>query len=566
FWFFFAGHGKREGGRDYLLPADVNPRSLARTAISVYHVTERLRRCGADNIILILDACRNEGDRDGQGIGDETARIVREKGMVTLFSCSPNERSYEIDELQQGAFTHALLRGLRIQGEGNCATVERLCEHLKRQVPEISARYHKPHQTPYSIVEPLAKQHLILLPRFATTADAYALKMDAFEAEAERNWDLAEQLWTRVLAVSPADSQAIKAIKRIARQDLSPAAPPVVPPPPPPEPTGRRDAVPETLPQPTSPPEPGGRRDAVPEMPTKPEPSSPIKTFEFEVVTITGIEKGFLGRPKVNLSLRRGQSEYRVENLARGVTLEMVAIPGGQFQMGSPETEAERDGSEGPQHLVTVPGFWMSKYPVTQVQWKAVAAWPKVKQDLNSEPSRFKGNNSPVEQVSWHDAVEFCARLSQKTGQEYRLPTEAEWEYACRAGTTTPFYFGETITSDLVNFCSSYTYGSAPTGRYREQTTNAGSFPANAFGLYDMHGNVWEWCLDQWHSNYEGAPIDGSAWLDANANENARRVLRGGSWGSLPKNCRSAVRDDNNADGRSYYYGFRVVCLASRTS
>jgi formylglycine-generating enzyme required for sulfatase activity len=163
--------------------------------------------------------------------------------------------------------------------------------------------------------------------------------------------------------------------------------------------------------------------------------------------------------------------------------------------------------------------------------------------------------------VTWDDAVEFCQKLSKQTGREYRLPSEAEWEYACRAGTTTPFHFGPTITTDLVNYDGDYTYGSAPKGQYREQTTEVGSFPANNFGLYDLHGNVWEWCLDHWHNNYEGAPTNGSAWFSSD--ENALRLLRGGSWFNIPRTCRSANRDRYARDVQYNGVGFRVVCASS---
>ena len=164
--------------------------------------------------------------------------------------------------------------------------------------------------------------------------------------------------------------------------------------------------------------------------------------------------------------------------------------------------------------------------------------------------------------MSWHDAVEFCARLSKLRGREYRLPSEAEWEYACRAGKRTPFYFGETITGELANYNASYTYADEPKGQYRVETTPVGQFPPNAFGLYDMHGNVWEWCADTWHDNYEGAPSDGSAWLGS---DNDYQVLRGGSWNDIPNSCRSARR---LRYGRGYNYqdrGFRVVCVSGRT-
>ena len=167
--------------------------------------------------------------------------------------------------------------------------------------------------------------------------------------------------------------------------------------------------------------------------------------------------------------------------------------------------------------------------------------------------------------MSWYDAVEFCKRLSQQTGQEYRLPSEAEWEYACRAGTTTPFHFGETITTDLANYFGGITlpgdYGQGPRGgEYRERTTDVGSFPANGFGLYDMHGNVGEWCADHWHDSYEGAPTDGSAWVSSD--ENNLRLMRGGAWSSGPWTCRSAFRSWNSRDVRYDYLGFRVVCVS----
>jgi formylglycine-generating enzyme required for sulfatase activity len=217
----------------------------------------------------------------------------------------------------------------------------------------------------------------------------------------------------------------------------------------------------------------------------------------------------------------------------------------------------------------------MGKYPVTQAQWRAVAGLPKVKRDLKSDPSRFKGDRLPVENVSWYDAVEFCARLSKYSEREYRLPSEAEWEYACRAGTMTPFHFGETITTDLANYDGTDdkdgkwkgSYGKGTLGIYRQKTTEVGIFPANAFGLYDMHGNVWEWCADSWHENYReapniGIPNIGMAWNRniENDNDNQMRLLRGGSWEDNPVNCRSAPRIWDNPDSGYDNIGFRVVC------
>lgn len=240
--------------------------------------------------------------------------------------------------------------------------------------------------------------------------------------------------------------------------------------------------------------------------------------------------------------------------------IEMVEIPSGEFMMGSPDTESQRGSDESPQHRVTVSSFWMGKYPVTQAQWKVVAELvKKVDRDLEADPAAFKGGNLPVEQVTWYDAMEFCARLSLVTKRPYRLPSEAEWEYACRAGTTTPFHFGPKITPDLANYDGNYVYGGSPRGEYRRKTTEVGSFQvANDFGLYDMHGNVWEWCLDHWHDNYEGAPTDGSAWTAGG--DSSLRLLRGGSWDFNPRNCRSAFRNWVEPADRNYSIGFRVVC------
>ncbi|NMF66171.1 SUMF1/EgtB/PvdO family nonheme iron enzyme [Brasilonema octagenarum] len=282
---------------------------------------------------------------------------------------------------------------------------------------------------------------------------------------------------------------------------------------------------------------------------------SVLKSFEFDVVTVNA--QGW----KINR--KRCRAQYFTEDLGNGVTLEMVAIPGGTFMMGAPENDKYSTDDERPQHQVTVQPFFMGRYPVTQAQWRAVAALAQVNKELNPNPSGFKGNDRPVERISWYDALEFSARLNFRinftAGRDYRLPSEAEWEYACRAGTATPFYFGETITTDLANYNGNYTYGNAPKGEYRQQTTPVGSFSPNAFGLYDMHGNVWEWCADTWH-DYEGAPKDGSAWI--RNNDNDYRLLRGGSW-YLDPGCRSAVRGRYYPDYAYDFVGFRVVCVAA---
>ena len=224
--------------------------------------------------------------------------------------------------------------------------------------------------------------------------------------------------------------------------------------------------------------------------------------------------------------------------------------------MGSSVEELGHQAREGPLHEVTVPTFALAKYPVTQSQWQIIAAQAKINLDLPPMPSHFRGIHRPVEQVSWYQAVEFCQRLSRMTNRLYRLPSEAEWEYACRACTTTPFYFGETMSTDQANYDGNFTYGNGQPGVYRQQTTDVGTFPANGFGLHDMHGNVWEWCQDAAHDTYEGAPSDGSAWIEAGLQH--QRIRRGGSWADLPHHCRSAFRVKVDPDYQDFNLGFRI--------
>ncbi|ELS01658.1 hypothetical protein Xen7305DRAFT_00013630 [Xenococcus sp. PCC 7305] len=285
--------------------------------------------------------------------------------------------------------------------------------------------------------------------------------------------------------------------------------------------------------------------------------------FEFGVAKAEVQRSGFLGfGSKVVLNHASSRARYFTENLENNIDLDMIYIPGGKFMMGSPEGEGRE--TEKPQHQVIVPSFCMGKYPITQAQYRQV---------MGSNPSNFKGAQLPVECVSWHDAVDFCQKLSNQTGKEYRLPSEAEWEYACRAGTNTPFHFGETITTDLANYRGTDweyqgqvhpgNYADGPKGEYRGKTTAVGKFPANTFGLYDIYGNVWEWCEDDWHSSYKNAPQDGHAWL---SDKSSTKVLRGGSWSYFPINCRSAARNFNVPEDDDNNIGFRVVCMVPRTS
>ncbi|MDR3229736.1 MAG: formylglycine-generating enzyme family protein [Puniceicoccales bacterium] len=225
--------------------------------------------------------------------------------------------------------------------------------------------------------------------------------------------------------------------------------------------------------------------------------------------------------------------------LPNNVLLEMLPVAAGSFTMGSPRSEPEREpyekGAEAQHRVNITKPYWLGKYEVTQAQWQAVTG---------RNPSHFKGASRPVENVSWHDAVEFCAKLTAQeraagrlpAGYRYTLPTEAQWEYACRAGTTTPFSTGDNLTTKQANYDGKLPYNRNAKGEYRGTTMDVGSFPANAWGFHDMHGNVWEWCSD-W---YETSPAGGDDPLGAASGDD--RVFRGGALSSFAQSCRSALR------------------------
>lgn len=233
--------------------------------------------------------------------------------------------------------------------------------------------------------------------------------------------------------------------------------------------------------------------------------------------------------------------------LPEEVPLELVWIPPGSFLMGSPEDEQARYDFESPQHEVTITeGFWMSKYEITQLQWLTI---------MGNNPSSFKGDNRPVEMVSWNDirgTEGYLEQLNEKhPGYNFRLPSEAEWEYAYRAGTTTRFYWGDDLNHTQIDDYAWYEENSGG------ETHEVGQKLPNAWGLYDMAGNVWEWCEDDWHWDYLDAPNDGSPWV--RSPRGSPRLLRGGSWDSHPNLCRAADRRYYSQVSRYFIFGFRVV-------
>jgi len=222
--------------------------------------------------------------------------------------------------------------------------------------------------------------------------------------------------------------------------------------------------------------------------------------------------------------------------------MKMVPILAGHFQMGSSPDEDAFYADEAPAHNVTLAeSFRLGTAPVTQAQYEAV---------MGNNPSDFKGRDRPVERVSWYDAMAFCKKLSDQTGQKFTLPTEAQWEYACRAGSLGSFCFGENELGDYAWYFRNSDDETHPVGQKKP----------NAWGLYDMHGNVREWCLDHWHNNYNGAPEDGSAWFRP---ERSDRITRGGSWYDDANECRAACRLERPPSHRDAATGFRVLAVAA---
>lgn len=269
-----------------------------------------------------------------------------------------------------------------------------------------------------------------------------------------------------------------------------------------------------------------------------------METIDFETPLLDG--KGEV------ITRTRHHAQQFSEDLGHGISLEMLVVPSGFFQMGSPRQVGNPD--EHPQHFVTIKSFLMSKFLITQVQWKAI---------MGKLPAcRFHGDELPVERVAWEEAQKFCQRLSRKTGRDYQLPSETQWEYACRAGTSTPFSFGETLTVEVANFNGEHTFREERRGFYFHSTSVGGKFPPNAFGLHDMHGNLWEWCADNWLDDYSSSPRDSSCYQDR---DSRYRVMRGGSWHEPAELCRSASRLRVLQSDADEVMGFRVVCGVPET-
>lgn len=565
---FFSGHGITDDDNKLYLATRITAKdNFDVTAIPASFVQQQSRNSYTKRQAIVLDCCYSGAYAEGwqtKSVGLDLKRELGAEGRVVLTSSTATQTSFEQEGAKLSLYTQYLVEGIETgaadKDRDGKIYAQELHDYAKTKVQEV-----KPKMEPGIILDKEGFNILLsqasvndpelefrqLVERYAQHGEISKYRREFLEKEQKKrgiSYEKAEEIINSVLEPFRRRLANLARYEEAFREEVERQYPLS---------SGMendlRDWQQSVL---------GLEDEDVAEIRQrvisevgKKERQLPV--FEFDVVTVDKRGK--------EVKRDRSRSQFSVEDLGNGVTLEMVAIPGGMFIMGSPKTEEGSTDYERPQHQVTVQPFFMGKYPVTQAQWQAVASLPQVNRDLKPDPFNFKGADRPVERVSWYDAVEFCARLSQKTGRDYRLPSEAEWESACRAGNDTPFHFGETIRTELANYDGSYIYGNGSKGEYRRQTNRVGSFPANAFGLYDMHGNVWEWCADTWHENYKGAPIDGSAWLEDYENDNQLRLVRGGSWSNNPVYCRCAFRFRYNPDLDNTDIGFRVVCSVART-
>ena len=569
--FFFSGHGMiNDDNHLYLATCNTAKDNFEATAVDGNFIQAQSRNCYSKRQVLILDACYSGAFANGwhtKSIGVDIKKQLGAEGRVVMTSSGATQTSFTQEGATLSLYTQYLVEGIETGAADNDSDgkihIQELHAYAKAKVQAV-----KPNMKPDIILDKegydillaytpknpeveyrklvekytqngeLKKVAILVLTEKRKTlgiTDAVAKEIEREVLEPFRRRLVNLQSYKQFFAEEveqkyPLNEQTLKILKDY-RQDV----------------LGLRDEDVASIElEITSGKEAEYQKQREAEA-EKNKFGYQLKTFEFATAEISLKSQllGFVKRPEIKYIPKSGK--YFTEDIGNGVFLEMVNIPEGTFIMGSPENEEGYDKSQSPQHQVTVYGFFMGKYPITQKQWRVVAALPKVNINLESEPSQFQGDNLPVEGVSWYDAQEFCARLSQKTNKSYRLPSEAEWEYACRGGTTTAFYFGKTISPELANYDS----------KYQGKTTEVGKFPANPFGLHDMCGNVWEWCEDGWHKDYINAPDDGTAWLN---NSNNRRVLRGGSWFIPSENCRSSFRF--YADAGFFgcnLFGFRVV-------
>lgn len=518
--FYYSGHGKLDyAGHLHLATLDTEEEYLETTSVEIALLRRLITNNRCKRVALILDCCHSGAAVGALQAKGDAAAVVAEQlsqfnltsGIHVLSASTATQSAYEKEGEQYSLFTKHLLDGIRQNradhdGDG-WVSISDLYEYVRQQVSQDAA------QTPrYKGVEVEGGQYIIArAQKVYSTELLQAFKTKLLSVEQDIDDDVFQDAY-RVIKERQAqrDKAFLALLDELNAGRLSAG-----------KFSGRWLRMMPAVVVPTLPP-------PAPQTPANPLSANPTKAAP--------VKQSSVRTPQPAPAKPAPKQPANFTETLNGVPLEMIYVPGGQFMMGSPEGQG-RD-NERPQHLVTVPGFYLGKYQVTQAQWQAV---------MGDNPSRFKGKRLPVECVSWKDAKAFCAKLKTLTGNDYRLPSEAEWEYACRAGSKDDF------ASDPLRL-----------GWYKENsggtTHPVGEKDPNAFGLYDTHGNAWEWCEDVWHDSYKGAPGDGSAWVSGG--DSLHRIRRGGTWFESYDFARAVAR-------RIFFFrpgggsdtGFRVVCV-----
>ena len=536
--FYFAGHGLQIGSTQLLLPTDINPKSEAqvqRDGVPLIEVQDAFK--DARVAIFIIDACRdNPFPKQGtRTLGESRGMLPPEPsaGQIIMLSAGRNQKALDQvpgQNVSNGLFTWELAQAIQNPGMEIRSALERV-----KDLVDDKARAAQHEQRP-SLVNDLRGNFYFFGPTTVQVAPpapvAPAAPAAVTAEQEERFWEDAkaagnQEAYDAYLENYPKGRYASLARANLARLNAAKAAAQKL----------ATDAAAERANKAEQ-----ERRAA--EEAQKAAQTTSTGRLAAEAATKEQDRLALLAQARVAAEAAQKLAAARLAELPKpGQVIkdcadcpEMVVLPAGSFEMGSNESANER-----PVRRVNVPGFLIGKTEVTQGHWKAL---------MGSNPSYFSscGDDCPVERVNWDDAQEFAKRLSQKTGKQYRLPSEAEWEYAARAGSSTKWSFGD-AEYQLVDYAW---YG----GNSQNRTQRMAQKRPNAFGVHDMHGNVWEWTQDCWHDNYTGAPTDGSAWTTGHCRA---RALRGGSWVNIPSYLRLAYRDRYMPDNRLNYVGLRLA-------
>jgi formylglycine-generating enzyme required for sulfatase activity len=500
--FYYAGHGVQVRGANYLVPVGANPVKEADVDFQMLDANLVLRQMegsGTKLNVVILDSCRNNpfGGRGLRTTGNGLVQMQAPEGTLISYATQPGNVAQDGSD-DNSPYTKALAQTILRPGLG----IFDAFNEVGLAVKKITGGS----QQPWVSSSPIAGSFYFSGAPAASITGNVPQSADP----AERAWAVIQNTtsvailddFIRQFGNTPYGSMARARLEELKKSQVAIVVPPVAPP---------------TLVQP-----------AVGVFPPGVYPLSP--------------ERDRTLKPK-DIFKECDQCP------------EMVVVPSGSFSMGSPASEPQRSSDESPQHQITFARqFAVGKFAITFDEWDACVADGGCNEYRPDDRNWGRGR-LPVINVNWNDAKAYVAWLSRKTGKSYRLLSEAEREYVTRAGTMTPFWWGSSISTSQANYDGNYAYNNGSKGEYRQRTMPANSFQANPWGLYQVHGNVWEWTEDCWNSSYTGAPTDGAAWTGGDC---TRRVLRGGSRIHSPQDLRSAFRSGYFTDLREPYVGFRL--------